>query len=131
MAAAGIPQINNLNDGNVMIGAGIGLYGGESAVAIGVSGVNDNRDRTYKISTTYDSTGCWGLSGGIGFAVGSGDNRRPAARVVDMTKRMNALEAANKQLNESNDKLQQTNEKLQQEVDELKAMMQEVMKKVK
>ena len=146
LAAAGIPMITNLNDGNVMIGAGVGSYGGESAVAIGVSGVNTTRDISYRLSTSYDSTGKWGLSGGVGFAFGSGGEYRAAlANNKALTKRVQSLETTNQSLTDANDKLQKQldatnqqlaetnqrlgakNDQLQQEVAELKALVQQLL----
>ena len=146
LAAAGIPMITNLNDGNVMIGAGVGSYGGESAVAIGVSGVNTTRDISYRLSTSYDSTGKWGLSGGVGFAFGSGGEHRAAlANNKALTKRVQSLETTNQSLTDANDKLQKQldatnqqlaetnqrlgakNDQLQQEVAELKALVQQLL----
>uniref|UniRef100_UPI000486B3C4 YadA-like family protein n=1 Tax=Veillonella magna TaxID=464322 RepID=UPI000486B3C4 len=146
LAAAGIPMITNLNDGNVMIGAGVGSYGGESAVAIGVSGVNTTRDISYRLSTSYDSTGKWGLSGGVGFAFGSGGEHRVAlANNKALTKRVQSLETTNQSLTDANDKLQKQldatnqqlaetnqrlgakNDQLQQEVAELKALVQQLL----
>uniref|UniRef100_UPI00402B0021 YadA-like family protein n=1 Tax=Veillonella magna TaxID=464322 RepID=UPI00402B0021 len=146
LAAAGIPMITNLNDGNVMIGAGVGSYGGESAVAIGVSGVNTTRDISYRLSTSYDSTGKWGLSGGVGFAFGSGGEHRGAlANNKALAKRVQSLETTNQSLTDANDKLQKQldatnqqlaetnqrlgakNDQLQQEVAELKALVQQLL----
>ncbi|WP_276788710.1 ESPR-type extended signal peptide-containing protein [Veillonella magna] len=103
MAAAGIPQVTNMYDDNLMIGAGVGSYGGESAVAIGVSGTNDDRDITYKIATTYDSRGKWGLSAGIGFSVGSGRDNPTKPERKTMSERIDRLTAENKELRKANE----------------------------
>ena len=123
LASAGMPQISSLENGNIMISAGVGSYGGESAVALGISGINNNRDITYKVATTYDSTGRWGLSGGIGFAIGAGSNRSlNNVNSKELANRLNSLEKANKSLSE-------TNSKLQEEVENLKAMLQQLLQK--
>ena len=103
MAAAGIPQVTNMYDDNLMIGAGVGSYGGESAVAIGVSGTNDDRDITYKIATTYDSRGKWGLSAGIGFSVGSGRDNPTKPERKTMSERIDRLTEENKELRKANE----------------------------
>ena len=103
MAAAGIPQVTNMYDDNLMIGAGAGSYGGESAVAIGVSGTNDDRDITYKIATTYDSRGKWGLSAGIGFSVGSGRDNPTKPERKTMSERIDRLTEENKELRKANE----------------------------
>ncbi|MBD8975911.1 YadA-like family protein, partial [Veillonella magna] len=123
LASAGMPQISSLENGNIMISAGVGSYGGESAAALGISGINNNRDITYKVATTYDSTGRWGLSGGIGFAIGAGSNRSlNNVNSKELANRLNSLEKANKSLSE-------TNSKLQEEVENLKAMLQQLLQK--
>lgn len=134
MAAAAIPQVTNMYDDNLMIGAGTGVYGGESAVAIGVSGTNDNRDRTYRISTTYDSTGKWGLSAGIGFSIGSGKNTPKPSVARALSERVDRLEAENKALRETNQTeikdLAAKNDQLQKQVQELQAMLKQLVPQV-
>lgn len=134
LAAAAIPQVTNMYDDNLMIGAGTGVYGGESAVAIGVSGTNDNRDRTYKLSTTYDSTGKWGLSAGIGFSIGSGKNTPKPSAARALSERVDRLEAENKALRETNQTeikdLAAKNDQLQKQVQELQAMLKQLVPQV-
>lgn len=134
MAAAGIPQVTNMYDDNLMIGAGVGSYGGESAVAIGVSGTNDDRDITYKVAATYDSRGKWGLSGGIGFSVGSGRDNPTKPECKTISERVDRLTAENKQLNDRNSQLEaqmkaisDKNDRLEKEMQEMKAMFRQMM----
>lgn len=135
LAAAGIPQVTNMYDDNLMIGAGMGSYGGETAVAIGISGTNDNRDTTYRISTTYDSTGKWGLSGGVGFSIGSGSNTPKPQAAKALAERVDRLEAENKALRQSNETeikdLAAKNDQLQAQVQQLQAMIQQLMPQTK
>ncbi len=135
LAAAGIPQVTNMYDDNLMIGAGVGSYGGESAIAIGISGTNDNRDTTYRISTTYDSTGKWGLSGGVGFSIGSGSNTPKPQAAKALAERVDCLEAENKALRQSNETeikdLAAKNDQLQAQVQQLQAMIQQLMPQAK
>ena len=134
MAAAGIPQVTNMYDDNLMIGAGVGSYGGESAVAIGVSGTNDDRDITYKVAATYDSRGKWGLSGGIGFSVGSGRDNPTKPERKTISERVDRLTAENKQLNDRNSQLEaqmkaisDKNDRLEKEMQEMKAMFRQMI----
>ena len=134
MAAAGIPQVTNMYDDNLMIGAGVGSYGGESAVAIGVSGTNDDRDITYKVAATYDSRGKWGLSGGIGFSVGSGRDNPTKPERKTISERVDRLTAENKELNDRNSQLEaqmkaisDKNDRLEKEMQEMKAMFRQMM----
>lgn len=135
LAATGIPQVTNMYDDNLMIGAGMGSYGGETAVAIGISGTNDNRDTTYRISTTYDSTGKWGLSGGVGFSIGSGSNTPKPQAAKALAERVDRLEAENKALRQSNETeikdLAAKNDQLQAQVQQLQAMIQQLMPQTK
>ena len=109
-------------------------YGGESAVAIGVSGTNDDRDITYKVAATYDSRGKWGLSGGIGFSVGSGRDNPTKPERKTISERVDRLTAENKQLNDRNSQLEaqmkaisDKNDRLEKEMQEMKAMFRQMM----
>ena len=60
-------------------------------------------DITYKIATTYDSRGKWGLSAGIGFSVGSGRDNPTEPERKTMSERIDRLTAENKELRKANE----------------------------
>ena len=64
LAAAGLPQA--VLPGRGMVAIGGGTYGGQSAVAIGVSQLSDNGVWAYKVTGTTSTRGNLGLSVGAG-----------------------------------------------------------------
>ena len=65
MAAAGLPQPYEAGKGMIAIGAG--TYGGQSAVALGLSKAFDDGRTVMKLGGSYDSQGRVGASGGVGY----------------------------------------------------------------
>ena len=65
MAAAGLPQAYEAGRGMIAIGGG--TYGGQSAVALGVSKAFDDGRTVMKLGGSYDSQGRLGASGGVGY----------------------------------------------------------------
>lgn len=65
MAAAGLPQPFEAGKGMIAIGAG--TYGGQSAVALGVSKAFEDGRTVMKIGASYDSQGRVGAAGGVGY----------------------------------------------------------------
>lgn len=65
MAVAGLPQANQA--GYNMISVASGYYGGENAVAIGISKVSDNGKVIFKVSGTSNSQGKMGMNAGVGY----------------------------------------------------------------
>ena len=64
LAVAGLPQA--VLPGRGMVALGGGTYGGQSAVAIGVSQLSDNGIWAYKVSGTTSTRGQFGVSVGAG-----------------------------------------------------------------
>jgi len=64
LAAAGMPQA--MDAGANMIAAGVGTYGGRTAIAIGGSHRTDDGKAVFRIGVTYDSSSRVGASGGAG-----------------------------------------------------------------
>ncbi|MBP7753000.1 MAG: YadA-like family protein [Veillonella sp.] len=126
LAAATIPQITNLQQGKVLIGAGMGGYRGQSALAVGVSGVLNNRDVTYKLAGTFDSQNHWGWSAGIGIAVGTGGDvpsvTEGTTTVVD-TKTLSTINDKMAKLEAENKAIKEKNEALQKRMDEILAKL--------
>ncbi|MDR6889727.1 MULTISPECIES: YadA family autotransporter adhesin [Variovorax] len=65
MAMAGMPQA--YLPGKSMLSAGVGSYGGQGAVAIGMSKLSDNGRWVVKFAGSADSRGKVGMSAGAGF----------------------------------------------------------------
>jgi autotransporter adhesin len=64
LAAAGMPQA--YEPGRGMIAMGAGFYGGQSALAVGLSRVMDDGHTIFKAGTTYDSQKRVGANLGVG-----------------------------------------------------------------
>jgi autotransporter adhesin len=64
LAVAGLPQA--VLPGRGMVAVGGGTYGGQSAVAIGISQLSDNGIWAYKVSGTTSTRGNFGVSVGAG-----------------------------------------------------------------
>ncbi|NJC04643.1 autotransporter adhesin [Sphingomonas kaistensis] len=64
LAAAGMPQA--MDAGANMLAAGVGTYGGKTAIAIGGSHRTENGKAVFRIGVTYDSNSKVGASGGAG-----------------------------------------------------------------
>ncbi|MDA3978314.1 YadA family autotransporter adhesin [Gallibacterium sp. AGMB14963] len=65
MAAAGLPQANQ--PGYNMVSVASGYYGGENAIAIGLSKASDNGKVIFKVSGTSNSQGKMGMNAGVGY----------------------------------------------------------------
>ena len=65
LAAAGLPQA--MESGKTMVAAGVGIYRGKSAFAIGASHAPDNGRSVFKLGITYDSSQHVGANAGVGF----------------------------------------------------------------
>jgi autotransporter adhesin len=64
MAVAGLPQ--PMEPGKSMISAGVGLYRGRGAFAIGASHAPDNGKSVFKLGVTYDASEHLGANAGVG-----------------------------------------------------------------
>ena len=64
-AMANIPQVTQ--PGKLMVGAGIGNYKGQSAVAIGLSKSSDNNRVIFKMSGSATTQGDYNIGAGIGY----------------------------------------------------------------
>jgi len=65
LAAAGLPQ--PMEPGKSMVSAGVGIYRGKTAIAIGASHVPDNGKSVFKLGVTYDASEHLGANAGVGF----------------------------------------------------------------
>ena len=64
-AMANIPQVTQ--PGKLMVGAGIGNYKGQSAVAVGLSKSSDNNRVIFKMSGSATTQGDYNIGAGIGY----------------------------------------------------------------
>ena len=130
MAAAMLPQVQNTTKRNAL-GVSFGNYRGETAFAVGLSGMNRQRDVLYKASVTMDSTNSMGVSAGVGFAFGPG---KPYAddveRTNDYNTRINRQEAMIEQLQSEKQVQEEKINSLTQNVETLSSENQELKKRI-
>lgn len=125
MAAAGVPQIINVDAQN-LIGVGFGNYNGERAIAIGYTGTNKDRDVIYRLTGTYDSSKKIGLSAGVGFTFG----KKTSYKEDQIVRENNFYEIIQRQQFEIAS-LRDMNAKNQEEIAELKAQIKLILEKQK
>lgn len=125
MAAAGVPQIINVDAQN-LIGVGFGNYNGERAIAIGYTGTNKDRDVIYRLTGTYDSSKKFGLSAGVGFTFG----KKTSYKEDQIVRENNFYEIIQRQQFEIAS-LRDMNAKNQEEIAELKAQIKLILEKQK
>ncbi|SNR68207.1 Autotransporter adhesin, partial [Methylobacillus rhizosphaerae] len=65
IAQSSIPQV--YQPGKSMVGAGVGYYGGESALAIGASTISDNGSWVLKANASVNTRSNVGVGAGVGF----------------------------------------------------------------
>ncbi|WP_211260041.1 YadA-like family protein, partial [Pseudostreptobacillus hongkongensis] len=90
LATASIPQINSLTGYRFNVGSGVAFYGGEKAIAVGISGINEKGNFIYKANGSLNTRGKFGLSVGIGYQFGIKEINK-----TDMEIRMEKLEKEN------------------------------------
>ena len=90
LATASIPQINSLTGYRFNVGSGVAFYGGEKAIAVGISGINEKGNFIYKANGSLNTRGKFGLSVGIGYQFGTKKINK-----TDMEIRMEKLEKEN------------------------------------
>lgn len=64
MAMAGLPQA--YLPGKSMLAAGVGGYGGQYGIAVGLSGITENGKWVYKAQASGNTSDDWGFSAGVG-----------------------------------------------------------------
>ena len=72
------------------VGSGVAFYGGEKAIAVGISGINEKGNFIYKANGSLNTRGKFGLSVGIGYQFGTKKINK-----TDMEIRMEKLEKEN------------------------------------
>lgn len=119
IAIANLVQVNSYSDYRHNLSAAYGYYGKQHALAIGFSGVTENRRVGYKISGSVNTKGNLGLGVGVGVMLGEKSERKlypeKSNLVKDLKEKVNMQ---NKQI-----------EELKKENQEIKEMLKKIMKK--
>ena len=119
IAIANLVQANSYSDYRHNLSAAYGYYGKQHALAIGFSGVTENRRVGYKISGSVNTKGNLGLGVGVGVMLGEKSERKlypeKSNLVKDLKEKVNMQ---NKQI-----------EELKKENQEIKEMLKKIMEK--
>ena len=89
LAAANMPQISTKEH---IITAGLGIYKGEQALAVGINGITKNRSLSYKASATLNTKGNVGFGLGLGYQFGSDIDKEKDYKIKELEKKNLALE---------------------------------------
>jgi len=119
IAIANLVQVNSYSDYRHNLSAAYGYYGKQHAIAIGFSGVTENRRVGYKISGSVNTKGNLGLGVGVGVMLGEKSERKLYPEKSNLVKELKEkVNMQNKQI-----------EELKKENQEIKEMLKKIMGK--
>ena len=119
IAIANLVQVNSYSDYRHNLSAAYGYYGKQHALAIGFSGVTENRRVGYKISGSVNTKGNLGLGVGVGVMLGEKSERKL------YPEKSNLVKDLKEKVNMQNMQI----EELKKENQEIKEMLKKIMKK--
>ncbi len=126
VAIANLLQVNSYSDYRHNISAAYGYYGRQHALAIGFSGVSENRRINYRISGSVNTQGNLAFGGGIGVMLGNKEERyRDKLEKLNVAKLHDRIDELEK------DKISDRKEieNLKRENQEIKEMLKKILKK--
>lgn len=109
VAMANLPQV--MGNRKFNLGASYGYYGGSHALAIGISGTNNNQNFIYKLSGSVNSKGNIAFGAGIGVMFGEINNDKTSISELKEINKKQTIEI----------------EKIKQENAEIKKMLNKLM----
>ena len=89
LAVANMPQISTKEH---IITAGLGIYKGEQALAVGINGITRNRVLSYKASATLNTKGNVGFGLGLGYQFGNDIYKDEDNKIRELEKKNSELE---------------------------------------
>ena len=119
IAIANLVQVNSYSDYRHNLSAAYGYYGKQHALAIGFSGVTENRRVGYKISGSVNTKGNLGLGVGVGVMLGEKSERKL------YPEKSNLVKDLKEKVNMQNMQI----EELKKENQEIKEMLKKIMEK--
>ena len=119
IAIANLVQVNSYSDYRHNLSAAYGYYGKQHALAIGFSGVTENRRVGYKISGSVNTKGNLGLGVGVGVMLGEKSERKL------YPEKSNLVKDLKEKVNMQNMQI----EELKKENQEIKEMLKKIIKK--
>jgi yadA domain protein len=126
VAMANLLQVNSYSDYRHNISAAYGYYGRQHALAVGFSGVSENRRVNYRISGSVNTQGNLALGGGIGIMLGNKEER-----YTDKLEKLNVAKLHDRIDELEKDKISDRKEieNLKRENQEIKEMLKKILKK--
>lgn len=126
VAMANLLQVNSYSDYRHNISAAYGYYGRQHALAIGFSGVSENRRVNYRISGSVNTQGNLAFGGGIGIMLGNKEER-----YTDKLEKLNVAKLHDRIDELEKDKISDRKEieNLKRENQEIKEMLKKILKK--
>ena len=126
VAMANLLQVNSYSDYRHNISAAYGYYGRQHALAIGFSGVSENRRINYRISGSVNTQGNLAFGGGIGIMLGNKEER-----YTDKLEKLNVAKLHDRIDELEKDKISDRKEieNLKRENQEIKEMLKKILKK--
>ena len=124
-AMANIPQINDAGSNKYNISVGIGKYRGETAYALGISGVSDGGRVVYKASAALDSQNKVTAGIGLGYQFGKRDieaseldrfKAQMALLQTDSNKKFEKLEKEQQRMREEQEAIKATHNRMQEAI---------------
>lgn len=126
VAMANLLQVNSYSDYRHNISAAYGYYGRQHALAVGFSGVSENRRINYRISGSVNTQGNLAFGGGIGIMLGNKEER-----YTDKLEKLNVAKLHDRIDELEKDKISDRKEieNLKRENQEIKEMLKKILKK--
>ena len=126
VAMANLLQVNSYSDYRHNISAAYGYYGRQHALAVGFSGVSENRRINYRISGSVNTQGNLAFGGGIGIMLGNKEER-----YTDKLEKLNVAKLHDRIDELEKDKISDRKEieNLKKENQEIKKMLKKILKK--
>ncbi len=124
-AMANIPQINDAGSNKYNISVGVGKHRGETAYAVGISGVSDGGKVVYKASAALDSQNKVTAGIGLGYQFGKRDiepseldrfKAQMALLQTDSTRKFEKLEREQQRMREEQEAIKATHSRMQEAI---------------
>ena len=128
VAMANLVQVNSYSDFRNNISAAYGYYGKQHALAIGLSGVTENRRVVYRASGSVNTSGNLALGVGLGVMLGDKESRM---KYPEKSQKVKELEKINKQQDEEIKNLKNRVSLFEKENKEIKEMLMKLLEQKK
>ena len=132
MAVGNLPQISNITGHRFNIATAVGVHKNQTAVALGISGLNERGTIVYKASGALNTKGHVSFGMGIGYQFDKNDrvNNTERDRITQLEEQIKDIKSINDNYKKDNDELKNKQEMLNKVIEEDHKMIQELLKKL-